>query len=97
MLWDEEPGEYRWLFTRAGEQVHLRILVLPDQFPPRPDAEGTPVFETQRPLRTVATAVADGAAAVLATYGEAEYMRLWVDHPFPTDLLRMVQDRLGRA
>lgn len=95
--WDQEPGENRWLFTRTGPSVHLRILALPDQFPPRPDAEGALVFETRQPLETLAAAVADGAAAVLATHGEQKYLDLWVDHPFPTDLLRLVQGRLGRG
>jgi len=93
--WDEEPGEYRWLFAITGAEVHLRILALPDQFPPRPDSEGALVFETRQPFFAEAAAVASGAASVLATYGEAEYMRLWVDHPFPTDLLRLVEARVA--
>lgn len=92
--WDEEPGEYRWLFTRAGESVHLRILALPDQFPPQPDSAGTVVFETTQPLPVVAAAVAQGAADVLAEHGEKKYLELWVDDPFPTDTLRLVQARL---
>ena len=24
--WQEEPGEYRWIFVREGDLVHLRIL-----------------------------------------------------------------------
>ncbi len=92
--WDEEPGEYRWLFTRTGQTVHLRVLALPDQFPPRPDADGTLVFETRQSLQVLAAVVAEGAAAVLATHGEQKYLDLWVDHPFPTDTLRLVQAHL---
>lgn len=95
--WDEEPGEYRWLFTRAGSTVHLRILALPDQFPPQPDSAGTVVFETTAPLPVVAAAVAHGAAEVLARHGEKEYLEKWVDYPFPTELLQMVQARLNKG
>lgn len=93
--WDEEPGEYRWLFLRNGEEVSLRILVFDDQFPPQPEERGRVVFETRQPLSTLASTVADAAASVLAEHGEDGYKEKWVDDPFPTGHLSMIRERLA--
>lgn len=61
--WAEEPGEYRWIFARRGDDVSLRILgFLRGQ---RSDAEGEEQFATTRPLRTFVTAAVAAASAVL--------------------------------
>jgi hypothetical protein len=93
--WMEEPGEVRWKFNRADDQVTVRILGFRDFVPRLPDGEGTTLFETQGHLSDVAAAIASGIAAVLDEYGEEEYKRRWVDDPFPTELLRMVQAHLA--
>jgi hypothetical protein len=92
--WEEEPGEYRWLFERTGEGVRLRILTFSDMYPPQPDDQGTLVFESRRSMREIAYAVADAAQALLDELGEDEYLRLWVEHPFPTGHLTRVREQL---
>jgi hypothetical protein len=92
--WEEEPGEYRWIFERAGSNVRLRVLVFADIYSHEPDDRGMVVFETTSPLREVATAIAEGAQKVLDEYGEDEYLRRWVDHPFPVGHLELIQARL---
>jgi hypothetical protein len=94
--WEEEPGEYRWVFENSETDVHLRILSFPDIHPHKPDHQGVVVFETRQPLRGIAESIADGAEAVLDRYGEEDYLRLWVDSPFPTGQLEKVQERLKR-
>jgi hypothetical protein len=42
--WEEEPGEFRWLFARAGEDVDLRILWFDDIY-----AEGEYLGEASFP------------------------------------------------
>lgn len=93
--WEEEPGEYRWIWERTGSDVYLRILALRDNFPRQPDELGTLVFETRQPLRALASAMAAGAQALLDDLGEEEYLRRWVDHPFPTAHLFLIKDRLA--
>jgi hypothetical protein len=95
--WEEEPGEYRWIFERAGADVRLRVIAFADIYSREPDGSGTVVFETAAPLRDVASAIADGAQKLLDEYGEVEYLRRWVDHPFPTGYLELIQARLASA
>lgn len=94
--WDEEPGEYRWVFVRSGDLVDLRVLAFPELWGNQPDSEGSLVFETQQELREAATAIADGAADVLAEHGEEGYLAKWVDAPFPTAHLDLVRQLLAQ-
>jgi hypothetical protein len=82
--WTEEPGEFRWVFHRAGSDVGLRVLRSPDMYSEEPDGSGALVFETHQPLRDVALAITTGAQAVLDEYGEDGYLDRWVEHPFPS-------------
>lgn len=93
--WAEEPGEYRWLFDRADSDVRLRVLAFRDLYSPESDDRGHVVFETKTPLREMAEAVADGAQRVLDEYGEAEYQRRWVEHPFPIGHLELIRAHLA--
>lgn len=93
--WAEEPGEYRWIFDRAGSDVRLRVLAFPDDDPLEPDDRGQVVFESTAPLREIADAIARGAQNVLDEYGEDEYLRRWVQHPFPVGHLELIQAHLA--
>ena len=42
----------------------------------------------------MASAIADGLSRVLDQYGEDGYRELWIEHPFPTETLRLVQGLL---
>lgn len=95
--WEEEPGEFRWFFQRSETDVHLRVLGFADVYSREPDHQGIVVFETRQPLRVIAEAIAEGAQATLDQYGEDEYLRRWVDFPFPTEHLDMVRERLRRS
>lgn len=94
--WQEEPGEYRWIFRRTTSDVQLRVLSFPDQMRPEPDEDGVPVFETQQPLAALASAIVDAAQAVLDENGEDAYQRQWVEYPFPSGHLSMIKRRLAR-
>lgn len=93
--WAEEPGEDRWIFERSGSDVRLRPLALRDVYSRDQDEMGTAVFETRQSLAGLATAIADGAQAVLDEYGEEDYLTRWVAHPFPTAHLALIRDRLA--
>ena len=44
----------------------------------------------------MAVAIVKGVEAVLADYGEEEYRRRWIEHPFPTEALAMVSALLSK-
>ena len=93
--WEEEPGEYRWLFERSGSEVRLRVLAFRDQMAEEPDDQGKVVFEAQASLREMAQAIADGAQSVVDEYGEDEYLRRWIEHPFPVGQLELIRTYLS--
>jgi hypothetical protein len=82
--WEEEPGEFRWLFTRAHEAVDVRVLWFNDQLPQFPDADGQERIAGRVAVDVLAAAVAAGAREVLERYGAKGYHERWVEHPFPT-------------
>lgn len=67
--WEEEPGEYRWIFSRRGGDVRLQVLGFEDLYSMKPDAAGYTIFETTQPLRGLAMAIGNGAQAVLDEHG----------------------------
>lgn len=93
--WELEPGEYRWLFSRDGDAMSLRILAFSDSWPIQADEDGEVLFRVVGPLAALATDVTAGIADVLATYGEADYKRQWINYPFPTEALNAVQGLLS--
>ncbi len=93
--WEEEPGEYRWIFLRDGTEVDLAILALPDNMPPLSDEDGEEIFRTVEPLERLATSIVDAAQRVLDEYGEDEYLRRWDRAPFPTENLRAIRELLA--
>ena len=82
--WEEEPGEYTWLFRRAGSDASLSIRWFEDQHRRVADDPGRVVFETKQPLAALTAAIAHGAATLLAEVGERGYAEKWYEHPFPT-------------
>lgn len=92
--WADEPGEYRWIIERDGDQANLRVLAFHDTESPGPEEGGVVIFHTRRPLREIAAAVADGAQATLDEHGEDGYVSGWASEPFPLARLRSIQSRL---
>jgi hypothetical protein len=104
--WDEEPVESRWIFARdEGDLLTLRIFAETFDRPDSvaweewltlgPDEQGELRFSTTQPVTVLARAIADGAAAVLAEYGEAGYQEKWLEHPFPLARLEMIRGYLA--
>jgi hypothetical protein len=89
-FWEEEPGEYRWLLRRDGDSVVVTVVAFDDCWPHLPIDDREVVFTTRASLKEVATAVVTGCRAVLDDWGEEGYLKKWVEHPFPTELLEIV-------
>lgn len=93
--WEQEPGEVRWLFSRTNGEVTLQVLAFMEDYPRPTEAEGSVVFSAVCSLDEMARAFAEGARSVLTLEGEEAYKRKWVQHPFPTTLLEMVESGLA--
>jgi hypothetical protein len=85
---DEEPGEFRWVFTPTRvNEVEFKILGFDDLYHHKPDSEGRLLFRTVCIPETFAKAVHQAATKVLAEHGEAGYGTEWCEYPFPTERL----------
>jgi len=94
--WDEEPGEYRWLFHRDGDSVDMHVLEFGELWGGRPDEHGRTVFRAHVPLRSLVVAVAGAAVGVEEQHGHEGYRKKWVDHDFPADTLSHLHRWLQR-
>jgi hypothetical protein len=92
--WLEEPGEYRWVLRRHGDQVRVRILEFPGWSKP-PDRKGAVLLDVRCDLCRLVAAVAAGARRALEEHGEAGYRKLWVYGEFPTEDLQALEAALG--
>jgi hypothetical protein len=88
--WREEPGEYRWLLERRGEDLTITILWFDQEFPPLPDEKGTIAFSTECRLLKFAIQVKTQLRQLLERHGASEYQALW-KHPFPLDEYEKLQ------
>ncbi|MFL6277626.1 MAG: hypothetical protein ACJ74G_20770 [Blastocatellia bacterium] len=84
---DEEPGEYRWLFLRKDEQtLNIRILWFDGLWGHKPDNKGHIIFDGDCRLRTFAEAVLSASQKVLAEHGLEGYKDQWHRDEFPETL-----------
>jgi hypothetical protein len=93
--WQEEPGEYRWLFARQGDLANLRILSFNDAHPREPDQAGRMVFDTTQPVLSMAEAFADAASKLLDEYGIEGYKAKWMGGEFPEETLTSIRQILA--
>jgi hypothetical protein len=93
--WDEEPGEFRWIFRRADDidLVELKILMFPQLCGDAPDGDGEEVFRTTQSALRFGRVVLAEAQRLCDEHGEEGYAEQWIEHPFPGDALA----RLRRA
>ena len=84
VLFDEEPGEYRWLFTRINEQqIKVKILWFDELWGNEPDENGQVIFEANCRLRTFAGEILSASQKVLSDNGLTGYKNKWHKHDFP--------------
>jgi hypothetical protein len=92
---DEEPGEYRWIFEPLPEgQVRVRILQFEELWGDRPDEEGNQIFAAECRLRTLAGAMVSALQTLEQQYGIRGYREKWVNYDFPLSRLTELQELL---
>jgi len=90
---NEEPGEYRWILRRVGDDVVLTVLAFDELRGNEPDSRGSVVFTTRQPVLRVARKMLSEAQRLLDDLGPELYAKQWGQHPFPQAQL----ERLRRA
>lgn len=95
---DEEPGEYRWLFTRINEQqIRIKILWFEDIQSNESDEDGQTIFEAMCRLRTFAGAVLAASQEVLSDHSLAGYKSKWCMHEFPITTQNALKQLLAQG
>ncbi len=93
--WVYEPGQYRWVITRKGPSVLIRILLVGFASSHREDDALEVIFQAQCSLLRLATQVKGQMHQVLNDLGREEYKKLW-EGDFPMSeflqLAQLIQD-----
>ena len=95
MQFEEEPGEYRWIFTRLSpDRLGVCILWFSDNFSTELELKGKKIFETECRLRTFAGAILTASQRVLEVNGIEGYKEKWVNREFPIRLQTKLKEAL---
>lgn len=86
--WAEEPGEFRWILTRTGQDLMVRVLWFDDgPWSDKPDEHGREVLTATCHLQPFCAALAQGAERVRDEHGETGYREMWDFADFPSQEL----------
>jgi hypothetical protein len=92
--WEDEPGEYRWIFTRHAEDVRVRLVEFEDAMHENDDEHGAVLIDRSCTRRDLVEAVASAARQIRERHGEDGYSKAW-GHPFPVSELALLEGWLG--
>jgi hypothetical protein len=93
--WQEEPGEYRWVFDREDERLRIDILWFEDTFSHELEGKGKLFYSTECELRRFACQLRDQLSRLLEEHGLEGYMQIWANHDFPMTEYRKLEDLLA--
>lgn len=71
--WAEEPGEWRWLFERHGEELEVRILWFEETFSKAPEEQGELRYSTRCKLLRLAAQIREQMRPLLEEVGLEGY------------------------
>lgn len=80
-VFEEEPGEYRWVFDRVGER-RLRVRLLDRVTTPNNPTE-TVLVDSECQAKEFGLALLAELRRLLELHGEDGYLEKWVRFPFP--------------
>ncbi|HEY1532063.1 MAG TPA: hypothetical protein VGF80_14680 [Galbitalea sp.] len=109
--WEEEPGQYRWVFDRPDETPRLRVLAERGtrqldktleslsgsslEIVREGRAPEAVLFEGRASDNFIAAAIAAGARETLLREGEVRYFEKWGAGTFPLDVLNSIERKIG--
>lgn len=82
---EEEPGEYRWLFYRNDDRLRVLILSFYDLWANEPDENGKVILDAQCSFTAFTSALVVALKRVLDEHGVEGYKAKWIEHEFPMD------------
>lgn len=84
-IFAEEPGEYRWKFTRIdNEKISVEILEFDEwRGLKQSDEKGKIIFQFECPLLVLVRRIIICLSEVLNEYGLEGYAEKWMMHEFP--------------
>ena len=91
--WFDEPGEYRWVVNRDGEEVRVVLREFPDWSPRRVDEQGEAVLETRCDLLRFLTQFRGQLQQLRNDHPGPEFERLW-HNPFPDRKLAQLTEAI---
>jgi hypothetical protein len=81
---DEEPGEYRWIFQRqVNHRVQITLLSFNELWGNKPDSEGQVLVDELCDLHELDIATKNMLERVLLENGIEGYKEKWCEHDFP--------------
>ena len=83
---DEEPGEYRWIFNKLiNQRIRIVLLFFDELWGGKPDTEGQLLVDELCDLRELDIATKIMLENVLLENGLDGYKEKWSEHDFPLD------------
>jgi hypothetical protein len=86
----DEPGEHRWLLSKAGTAVTIRVLWFEDTFSRRSESSAQVVLVGQTDLYKLARKLRQQFNKIAAAYTPEEYKNLW-GYEFPETALERLR------
>lgn len=100
-VWQEEPGEARWYFTRSQESVRVRVEWW-NEMRAHPDGNefelvlDKVMFSGESPFLAFAQQVDQELQRLFEKWGLEGYLREWIEHPFPVDSHQRLREAIAK-
>lgn len=94
--WADEPGEWRWIMLRGGDQLNVTILRFEQTFSPLGNERGQRLFQSQCHLRQFAIQINNQLWNLVREHGLTGYADLW-RHRFPEERWHMLGEVIRRS
>ncbi len=95
-IFAEEPGEYRWKFTKINDkEISVEILKFDEwRGLQQSDGEGRTIFKFECPLLVFVRRMIICLSEVLSEYGLEGYAEKWMMHEFPLEVYNELRNIL---
>ena len=75
--WEDEPGEFRWIFQRTGSDVNISVLRFKEEFSDEENEAGNNIFYVDFDLLFFCRKLRSTMEDLYIEYGEEGYYKEW--------------------
>lgn len=93
--WQEEPGQYRWLFIKDKKDISIQIIWFDKAFCRKGNEDGEVVFTANDELLRFSRKVLRAFHTISLKYSAEEYHKIW-GYDFPAQELSRLKDVLQK-